>query len=67
MENTSTLTPYQRATRKWPSSWKNTTTVSTNRNGISVPSTPEPSMLIPDKKIETHQPGPRVPSPTAIF
>ena len=26
-------TPHQRATRKWPSSWKNTTIVRTNRNG----------------------------------
>src|SRR5581483_2135782 len=30
-EKTSTFTPKARATRKWPSSWKNTTKVMTNR------------------------------------
>ena len=34
IEKTRTRTPFQRATRKWPSSWKNTTTVSTNRKGM---------------------------------
>src|SRR5581483_12013245 len=33
MEKALTFTPHQRATRKCPSSWMNTTTVSTNRNG----------------------------------
>jgi hypothetical protein len=34
MEKTSTLTPHLRATRKWPSSWKNTTSVKTNKKGM---------------------------------
>ena len=54
IENTSTRTPHQRATRKWPSSWKNTTIVSTNRNGSSQPVTPPPHKL---KLLEeTHEP-----------
>src|SRR6185437_6881709 len=34
-EKTSTFTPKARATRKWPSSWKNTTRVITNRKAGS--------------------------------
>src|ERR1700761_8895471 len=34
-EKTSTFTPKARATRKWPSSWKNTTRVMTNRKAGS--------------------------------
>src|SRR5262245_51926663 len=33
IENTRTRTPHQRATRKWPSSWKKTTTLKTKRIG----------------------------------
>ena len=35
-EKASTRTPLRRATQKWPSSWKNTTIVSTKRNGMMV-------------------------------
>ena len=45
MEKTSTRTPHQRATRKWPSSWKNTTIVKNeqerDRSSPSAPATPE--------------------------
>src|ERR1700744_465881 len=34
-EKTSTFTPKARATRKWPSSWKNTTRVMTNKKAGS--------------------------------
>ncbi len=32
MEKVVTVTPHQRADEKCPSSWKNTTTLSTNKN-----------------------------------
>src|SRR5262245_31778889 len=56
MEKTKTLTPHQRAIRKCPSSWKNTTRVRTNRKGIRYPSTPPPSALIPDRKSKFMRP-----------
>src|SRR5438477_5916651 len=43
MEKTLTATPHQRATRKWPSSWKKTTMVRTNRNGRMYPAALPPS------------------------
>src|SRR5262245_64071143 len=56
MEKTTTLTPHQRAIRKCPSSWKNTTRVRTNKKGIRYPSTPPPSALIPDRKSKFMRP-----------
>ena len=35
-ENVITRTPFQRASRKWPSSWMKTSTPSTNRNASNV-------------------------------
>ena len=55
--------PHQRATRKWPSSWKKTTMVRTNRNGMMYPVKPPPNALILRKDIQSHRalvrPSPR--------
>ena len=47
MENVRTRTPYQRATRKWPNSWKNTTIVNTNKKGMTSPDASPDSALAP--------------------
>jgi hypothetical protein len=50
IENTSTRTPHIRATRKWPSSWKNTTMVRTNRKAGRMSAT---DPLIPNGKLKS--------------
>src|SRR3954465_5157556 len=65
-ENVNTRTPAQRATRKWPSSWKNTTIVRTNRKGTAEPSRPRLNALkLWTKKsiIEFPHPAPQGPGP----